>query len=138
MTSAGVYIGIDKPLYLWIIVSTLQIIQPCLAIVVIPTIPNRIQIRNISAYGKKIPPGIIGIAAVALTPVGDDGHNIALQVQNVVVGSAIVFQRIGLPGVVIDEIHNVVAPGLAYHLTVLGDVVVSVALESCRWVPQVG
>ena len=88
-----------------------------------------VQIRNISAYGKNIPPGIIGIAAIALPPVGDDGHNIALEIQNVVIGGAVIFQRSGLPGVVIDEIHDVVAPGLPHHLTVLGDVVVGYAVD---------
>ncbi len=129
MSRAGKTIRINKPLYLWIIVSTLQIIQSRLAIVVVPTIPNRIQIRNISAYGKNIPPGVIGIAAIALPPVGDDGHNIALEIQNVVVGSTVIFQCIGLPGVVIDEIHDVVAPGLPDNLPVLGDVVVGYAVD---------
>ena len=61
----------------------------------------------------------------------DDGYNVSLEIQNVVVGGAVIFQRIGLPGVVIDKIHDVVAPGLAYHLTVLGDVVVGYAAHCC-------
>ena len=60
---------------------------------------------------------------------GDDGYNVSLEIQNVVVGGAVIFQRIGLPGVVIDKIHDMVAPGLAYHLTVLGDVVVGYAVD---------
>ena len=131
MPDTCISIRIDKPLYLWIIVSTLQIIQPRLAIVVVPTIPNRIQIRNISAYGKNIAPSVIGIAAVALPPVGDDGHNIALEIQNIVIGSAVIFQRIGLPGVVIDKIHDMVAPGLPDNLPVLGDVVVGYTAHCC-------
>ena len=71
-------IRINKPLHLRVIIPTAKIVKPRLAIVVIPTIPNRVQIRNISAYGKNITPGIIGIAALALTPVGDDGDNITL------------------------------------------------------------
>ena len=68
---------------------------------------------------------------------GDDGDNVTLLVQNVVIGSAVIFQRIGLPGVVIDKIHDVVAPGLAYHLTVLGDVVVGYAVDRFT-VPDAG
>ena len=64
---------------------------------------------------------------------GDDGHNIALEIQNVVIGGAVIFQRIGLPGVVIDEIHDVAGtaggPSLPYHLTILGDVVVGHAVD---------
>ena len=45
-------------------------------------------------------PGVIGIAAVTLAPVSDDGYNVSLEIQNVVIGSAVIFQRIGLPGVV--------------------------------------
>ena len=129
---AGKTIRINKPLYLWIIVSTLQIIQPCLRIVVVPTIPNRIQIRNISAYGKNVAPGVIGIAAVALAPVGDNGYNVPLEVQNVIVECSVVFQGIWLAGIVIDEIHDVVfaagSPSLAHYLAVLGNVVVGYAV----------
>ena len=69
-----------------------------------------------------------GYAAVALAPVSDDGYNVSLEIQNIVVSGAVIFQRIGLSGVVIDEIHDVVAPGLAYHLTVLSQVVVGYAV----------
>ena len=67
----------------------------------------------------------------------DDGYNVSLEIQNVVVGGAVIFQRIGLPGVVIDKIHDMVAPVLAYHLTVLGDVVVGYAVDRFT-VPNAG
>ena len=50
---------------------------------------------------------------------GDDRDNVSLEIQNVVIGSAVVIQRIGLTGVVIDKIHDVVgaagSPGLAHQ-----------------------
>ena len=59
----------------------------------------------------------------------DDRNDIALEVQNVIVECSVVFQGIGLAGVVIDKIHDVAAPGLPHHLTVLGDVVVGYAVD---------
>ena len=55
---------------------------------------------------------------------GDNRNDVALEVQNVIVECSVVFQGIGLAGVVIDKIHDVAAPSLAHHLAVLSDVVV--------------
>ena len=62
---------------------------------------------------------------------GDDGYYVTLEVQNVIVECSVVFQGIGLPGVVIDKIHDVVAPGLPDNLPVLGDVVVGYGAHCC-------
>ena len=72
---------------------------------------------------------------------GDDGYYVTLEVQNVIVECSVVFQGIGLAGVVIDKIHDMAGaaggPGLAHHLPVLGDVVVGYAVD-CFAVPNTG
>ena len=116
-------VGVDKPPYLRIIIPTAEVVEPRLAIVVIPTIPNRVQICDISAYGKDIAPGVIGVTALGGPPAADDRNDVALEIQDVVVHSAVVIQRIGLAGVIVDDIHHVAAPGLLHHLAVLSQVV---------------
>ena len=66
-------VSINKPLHRRVIIPASEIVKSRLAIVVVPTIPNRVQIRNISAYGKNITPSVIGIGAVALAPLGAAG-----------------------------------------------------------------
>ena len=101
----------------------MQIIQSPLRVVVVSPVANGVNARNAAALGDYVAPGIIGIAAVVLAPVGDNGDNVSLEIQNVVIGSAVIFQRIGLSGVVIDKVHDVVgaagSPGLA-HQAVFG------------------
>ena len=58
---------------------------------------------------------------------GDDRDDVTLKIQDVIVDRSIVFQGIGLSGVVIDKVHDVAAPSLPNHLTVLGEVIVSCA-----------
>lgn len=107
----------------------MQIIQSPLRVVVVSPVANGVNARNAAALGDYVAPGIIGIAAVVLAPVGVNGDNVSLEIQNVVIGSAVIFQRIGLSGVVIDKVHDVAAPSLPNHLTVLGNVVVGYAVN---------
>ena len=60
---------------------------------------------------------------------GDDRDDVTLKIQDVIVDRSIVFQGIGLSGVVIDKVHDVAAPSLPNHLTVLGNVVVGYAVN---------
>ena len=72
---------------------------------------------------------------------GNDCDHVALEVQNVIEDLVVVFDCIGLSGIVIDEVHDVVlaagSPGLAYDLTILGNVVIGYAVNGLA-IPNTG
>ena len=71
-------ISIDKPLHRRVIIPAPQIVQSRLGIVIVSPVATGVNTRNAAALGNHIAPGVIGIAAIALAPVGDDGYYVTL------------------------------------------------------------
>ena len=64
-------------------------------------------------------------------------NHVSLQIGNVVVQGSIVVERIRLPVIVIDKVHDMgymikICPGLANHLTILRQIVVGNGAAGCR------
>ena len=86
-------IRIDKSSDSRIIIPALQIIEPCLLVVHITAIPQRIQLSKLAGRCKDLAPGIV-IVVCALHAVGGfEAYYIALQVGDIVVDSPVVDQR---------------------------------------------
>ena len=58
----GGIIRIDKPAGCGVIVSALQIVQPALGVVVVPTVAEGVRLRHGALGREYLPVGIIGIA----------------------------------------------------------------------------
>ena len=136
LASACVAICADEPLHSRVIVSTLQIVPASFRIVVIPAIAQGVNILDIDSRGGRIccgedfAPGVVGILGADGAVGVDELYDIALQVQNVVVGQPAfaavggIAERIGSAVGVVDELQDGCAVFLADDLAVLGDVIV--------------
>ena len=108
MTCARITVGIDKPAGVGIIVAGLQVVEPCLGVVVVAAIPQRVDFRHGAGSGQDFAIGIIRVCRYLVAIAIDQVHHIPLQVGDVVVGSGggtvVVNQGIGIPDVVIPEV----------------------------------
>ena len=69
------------------IVSGLQVIEAGFGIVVIATVADGVQVCELAGLGENCAVGIVSIAGHGLAGGIDQMHHVALQVQDVVVGS---------------------------------------------------
>ena len=110
-------IRIQKPTGLRIVVSAVQIVKPCLGIIVIPAIQERIQladgIRFAAGCSKRLAPCVIAVfyngAEVA---VNDSGH-VTLGVFRVIIGGILVGKAYSGPVAVIMCFPSACSPGWA-------------------------
>ena len=66
-------VGVNKPLHRRVIIPASEIVQSRLRVVIVSTVANGVNARNAAALGDYVAPGIIGIAAIALAPLGAAG-----------------------------------------------------------------
>ena len=92
-----VAIGIYKPADLWVVVSCLEIIEPCLGIVNIPSIPERVEIAQRTcqrAGARDLPaPAVIGVFYYGIVITVNQTDNIVLPVADIVVIRTVVVDR---------------------------------------------
>ena len=136
LTRACILICIDEPLHNRVIVAALQIVPACFGVVVVPTIAQGVNILDINSRrgriccGEDFAPGVVGVLGADGAVGVDELYDIALQVQNVVVGQPAfaavggIAERIGSAVGVVDELQDGCAVFLADDLAVLGNVVV--------------
>ena len=93
----NVNVGIYKPADLWVVVSCLEIIEPCLGIVNIPSIPERVKIaqrtRQRAGAGDLPAPAVIGVFYYGIVITVNQTDNIVLPVADIVVIRTVVIDR---------------------------------------------
>ncbi len=120
----NVHVCVDKPCYDWIIIPTLQIIEPCLLIVHIAAVPQRIQLRKGTITCQNLAPGIVIVVCTLHTIGGFEAYYIALQVRDVIVDSPVMNQRERRAVGIVGEVQNVIAHSHPHKLIAVVDVVV--------------
>lgn len=116
LSSRSVAIRIDKPPHHGIIVSTLQVVHFQFCIVVIATIAQGVDLGHGAGCGEDIAVGIIRIGCNCGTGSIHQIHYIALQVGDVIVGSTVVLQGIGVSVCIIGEIQDIAVIGFPQQL----------------------
>ena len=79
-------IRINKPMILRVIVSTLQVVEPRLGIIIISAIPERIHFRQITLGRNYLAPRGVNIFRLQDTAFVNDLHHVALQIEDVIIG----------------------------------------------------
>ena len=140
----GVAVGIDESMIQGIIVSTLQIIEARVGIVVVASIAQGIQVGDVVCIcntvavlignAENFAPGVVAVPGHDGSVFIQEHENISLEIQHIVVclrsgGAVGIDQGIGGAVGVVEEIQHLggvhaVGDGIPYHLAVLGDIVV--------------
>ena len=121
------YICIDKSANCRIIVSTLQIVHIQLCIIVVAAVAQGVDLGHIAGCGEDIAVGVILIAGNSFTIFIHQIHYIALQVGDVIVGGAIILQRIRVTVGIIREIQEVAAVAFPQQLAAGIEIIVGSA-----------
>ena len=100
-----------------IIISTLQIVETGIGIVVIAAISDGVDLTD-AAGACDLTPGVVGIAGDHTAGGIQDLYNVALQILDIVVLGSIVDERISRTVLVIQEVNVVTAPSLTNEQTV--------------------
>ena len=87
-------IRIDKSTRLWVIISAIEIIQPCLSIVIVPPIPEWIERANAIdiCYSSMITPSVILIFRLFIAILIINSSDIALQILFIIISYIIIFK----------------------------------------------
>ena len=125
---------INKPAEHRIVIPALEIVESCLCIIVVPTITDRVDIRNcIAADAQDLTPGIVRIARNRTTAFVYQLNDIALLVQYIVVRRSVIYQCIRLALVVRDDVQYVLCPvfrpGLTRNLPIQRGVIVCYTID---------
>ena len=110
-----VAIGIYEAADLGIVVARLEVVETRLGVVIIPTVAERVNVRQRSAAAYYLAPGIVGIACDSVAAAVDYTDNVALRVEDVVVQRIIVLHRQRLVVLVVDEVDGLAAARLTGH-----------------------
>ena len=82
----------------------MQVVQPTLGVIVVPTVAERIRLRHGALGGEYLPVGIIGITGHGAAAGIQQGHYVALQVHDVIVGAAARLHSVRSAYTVVEEI----------------------------------
>ena len=112
-------IPIHKPTGLGVVVSALEIVQPQVYIVVIPSVAYRVDVANERGaglhnsrgvgHGEHLPPRVVGVPRHRVGVAVDDGDHISLQVVPVVVLRPVVGEA-DPPAVCVEKFPKYSAP----------------------------
>ena len=119
LASGSVGVGINESADCGIVITGLEVVEAGISIVVVAAVAQGIDFSDVRIIAvamvrscNNLAVGVILVAGDNI-PVGvDDLHHIALQVSDVVIGSAVVLQRIGNTAGIVEEIEGIVAVGL--------------------------
>ena len=70
LSSTGIAVGIDKPAGVGVIVAALEVVEPGLGVVVVTTVPERVDFCHSAGSGQDF---AVGISYVVITEVQDLG-----------------------------------------------------------------
>ena len=79
-------ICVNKPTNLRIIITAGYIVEFCLGVVVVASVPQRVNAGHIAGRGEELAPGVVGVGGDAGSAAVQNAHDVALQVGQVVVG----------------------------------------------------
>ena len=118
-----------------VVISALELIEPCLGVVVVASVAQRVDLRHCACGGEDVAPCVVDVGGHFLILKAGDVpnhlHHIALQIQHIAVslsGSGAVFvnQRKGSAGFVVNEIQDLrraaAANRFSHDLAVLRDI----------------
>ena len=126
-----------------IIVSALQIVQPCFGIVVVTTIAERIEVGNMGGRAavvvssSKVTPGVIGIGDQLIAILVIYGHNVTLQILlepvdiilPVEMAVVMILHTNGCSIGIVDIQHKMLAPLLGHDLIAVEDIPVCLTVD---------
>ena len=95
----------------------MQVIEPGFIVIIITTIPQRVNACHCSGSGENLTIGIIGICSNAGSACIDKVHYIALQVGDVVVSGSVISDGEGCPAGGIGKVQHVGTIGLPEKLS---------------------
>ena len=133
LSSTCVSIRIEEPLDEGIIIAGTQVVEPGFGVVVVAPVAEGVGAHQefaagIAAFAQDPPPGIVDVPGHVVAGRIQDGNDVPLEVQQVVIGNALIHQGPGAALVVILEVHGVGLavriPGLPDHLAVLVGVII--------------
>ena len=128
LAGGGVSVCVYEAAGSGVIISGLQIIKFRFAVVVVATVAQWVNLGHGAGSGENLAVGVVGIAGNGVSAGIDQAKDIALEVGNVVIGSAVVIQRIGASGVIIEEVQNVGSPCFPEQVAAGVEVVVGYAV----------
>ncbi len=108
---AGVAVGIDKPTNSSVVIPALEIIEIRVGIIVVPTVPQRVDFRHAAGCLLDLAIGVIAVAGDLGSAAVDQIRHISLEIGDVIVGCRAgravgVGQRIGGSLGVVGKIQN--------------------------------
>ena len=111
---------VDKPTNTRIIISTLEIIQPNLFIVVVTTISEGVDCCNLASRRIKLDfryaPSIVGVSCDSPSILINDSNYIALKILDKVVGNIVVENTANAVLVIVEGNKSIAVPSLAENL----------------------
>ena len=116
-TNQAFIVRANETLHNRIIISTLQIVEAYIGIVVIASISAGVSLTNTAGSGY-FAPSIVGIVCDHAAGGIDNAHNVAQQVLHIIVLSTIIDERVGTAAFVVKEIHIIGSPSLTNEQTV--------------------
>ena len=109
LTSGHIIVGIDKSTNFRIIIPGVQEIHPKLSVEIISTIAQRVDLCQVACCGQNVAVGIIGIRRYDGSAGVYQTHDIALQIEDVIVGSAVKDQGKRSAVFVVQEVQGIIA-----------------------------
>ena len=128
-------IGSDKPANAHIIISTLEIIQPNLLIVVVTAVSERVDGCNIHILGKLSvgyricysAPSIVGVFCNSLCILINDSDYVTLQILYEIVGNSIVENTANTVLVIVEGNKSISVPSFTKNLCSIKCIPASIA-----------
>ena len=122
LAGADQAVCVDETAHLGVIVAGLEVIEPCLPVVVIAAVADRVDVGDVRRIGdgiagsighrKRLAPGIIRVHRLRRAGGADKAHHVALAVVDVIVRRAVVEEAVESVRVV-QELHHAAALLLA-------------------------
>ncbi len=107
MTCGSEAVGIDEPADLRIVITTLQVIESRLAVIVVATVANGVDRRQRARSENDLSPGVVAVLGLARSAGVDDLNHIALQVCDIVIDRAVAAERVRHTTLVVEEFKGV-------------------------------
>ena len=123
LTSTEISVGVNEPADGRVIIAALEIVEAGLGVIVIAAVAQWVEVANrrvAAVVHRAVAPGIIVVGRSEFAARIEDGRNIALRIEDVVIqrrGRAIIVDHgERLVAVVIDELEGFFAPLLPHDL----------------------
>ena len=116
LPGGSIAIRIDKPSNRRIVIPALEVVEASFPVVDIPTVAQRVDIRQRARCGNDFPVRVIVVACDNVLAGVHNPHHVPLQVGDVVVHRAVVLHGVGGSIGIVEEVNGIGAPGHAHQL----------------------